>query len=110
MFLSISFYELTDAQRQTFTELGIGPGDRVYVKKLRPLSNQALAAAHAQHVERGLTHPRAAYALATEFERHPKTITRHLGGFLRIHAPVDRSPKAAVGRSSFDGESGRARP
>jgi hypothetical protein len=88
-YISINLWTLTDAQRRVFEELGIDPGDRVYVEKLPPLSNQILAAAHALYVERGLAHPRVTRALAAEFRRSPKTIDDRLRKLRCIQAPAD---------------------
>lgn len=44
-FKSICLDEMSDAQRDMFRELGIRPGDRLYIKKLRTLTDDTLRSA-----------------------------------------------------------------
>lgn len=74
MYRSIILELLSEPQRRTFDELDLDVGDRFYIRKLAPVSDEAL-------LERTASHPHGrptVRALATDLQRHPATIRRRL--------------------------------
>ena len=69
---------LSDDQRRCFEELGIGHGDRVYIKKLSPLSDEALLSASLKLDGTCRDFPSVVRTLASLFDRRPKTIASRL--------------------------------
>jgi len=78
MYVSLDWTVLTDAQRRVLKELGLGPGQRVYILKLNRLSDDDLAAAAEQLDERAPDSPNLANHLAKKFSRRRRTITHRL--------------------------------
>ena len=75
---SLSLEELPEPVRRFFDERGFGPGDRIYLLKLKPLAAQALADAAADYSTDDTTSPAVIAALATRFARTRRTIIRRL--------------------------------
>ncbi len=75
---SLSLEELPEPVRRYFNERGFGPGDRIYVLKLRPLDTQTLADAAADCGTDGTTCPAVIAAIAARFTRNRRTIVRRL--------------------------------
>jgi hypothetical protein len=91
---SINLEELTDAQRQSFDELGVEPGDRVYVQKLAAVSDASLLAASLSPGDGARDFPSIVRALASRFQRHPKTIASRLRR-LRVEAHPENTRQSA---------------
>jgi len=89
MFRSISWADLTESQRQCLVELGFGPGDRIYIRKLRRLSDNTLAEEHQRHLDQAVDGHRIVRSLAHKFDRNHKTIARRLRNLASISTNGD---------------------
>jgi hypothetical protein len=78
MYRSVDWAALTDEQRRIFEELGLEPGQRVYIRKLNKLSDDALAAAVRQHDEQAAKTSNLTDDLKKKFLRKQRTIARRL--------------------------------
>ncbi len=82
---SLDLVEAPEAVREYFAALGIGPGDRIYLRKLPRIIIADLA--H-ERIRGG----QSVRKLAIQFSRHPKTISRRLK---RLGLPT-RSPRISL--------------
>ena len=88
---SLCLEDFTDSQRRTFEELGLGPGQRFYIRKTRRLSDTELDDERRRQLRLEVDARDLHRSLAQLFDRNPKTIARRLRSL-----PIDASARAAA--------------
>lgn len=78
MYRSVSWDRLSPVQQQWLRDLGVGPGDHLYITKFPPLAAAVLVARESELKSLGLDQSAIARTIAVEALRHTKTVLRHI--------------------------------